>query len=389
MGRPVLASLAGMGHPAPRHALCRTTRLAGAAAALLLPSLHMAASISKTPFGTMPDGTTVDLYTLTNAGGMVCKVITYGAAITELHVPDREGKLGDVVLGFDNLAQYVSESPCFGAVVGRVANRIARGRFKVDGKTYQLAINNPPNTLHGGLRGFDKVVWGAQGSDGPGGPSVAFSHVSPDGDQGFPGALTVRMTYTLTDRNEVRFDYQATTDRTTPVNLANHSYFNLACGGDVRAQVLQLKASKYTPTDAGQIPTGVIADVAGGPLDFTLAKPIGRDLERVPGNTRGYDHNFVIDAGGRGVVLAALARDPASGRSMEVLTDQPGVQLYTGNNLDGSIFGKHGDNYPIHCAFCLETQHYPDSVNHPGFPSTLLHPGETFRSTTVYRFSAR
>ena len=283
----------------------------------------MAASTSKSPYGTLPDGTAVDLYTLTNAHGLVCKVITYGAAITELHVPDRSGRMGDVVLGFDNLAQYVSDSPCFGAAVGRVANRIANGRFTLDGRTYTLAINNPPNTLHGGLRGFDKLVWKAEAADGPAGPAVALTLVSPDGNEGFPGTLTVRMTYTLTNKDELRLDYEATTDKATPVNLTNHSYFNLACSGDVLRQVLQMNASRYTPSDATLIPTGVIADVAGGPLDFTQAKPIGRDLLRVPGNTHGYDHNYVIDGGGRGLVLAARATDPASGRSMEVLTDQP------------------------------------------------------------------
>jgi aldose 1-epimerase len=213
--------------------------------------------------------------------------------------------------------------------------------------------------------------------------------VSPDGDEGFPGTLTVRMTYTLTNANELRFDYEATTDKATPVNLTNHSYFNLACRGDVLGQVLQMRASRYTPSDPTQIPTGVIADVAGGPLDFTQAKPIGRDLRRVPGGTNGYDHNFVIDGGGRGLVPAARAEDPASGRVMEVLTDQPGVQLYTGNGLKGAFVGKYGEAYPAHAAFCLETQHYPDSVNKPGFPSTILRPGETFRSTTLYRFSAK
>ena len=348
--------------------------------------MTMTASTSRSPYGTMPDGTPVELFTLTNAHGLVCKVITYGAAITELHVPDRNGTLGDVVLGFDNLGQYLSDSPCFGAVVGRVANRIAKGRFTLDGKTYALAVNNGPNTLHGGIRGFDKLVWGARAADGPDGPAVVFSHVSPDGDEGFPGALTVRMTYTLTNENELRFDYEATADKATPVNLTNHSYFNLAGRGDVLGQVLEIKASRYTPADPTQIPTGVIADVAGGPLDFTQAKPIGRDLARVHG---GYDHNFVIDGGGHGVVLAARAEDPSSGRAVEVWTDQPGVQLYTSNGLKGAFVGKYGEAYGAHAAFCLETQHYPDSVNKPGFPSTLLRPGETFRSTTVYRFSAK
>ncbi len=349
----------------------------------------MAASISKSAYGTMPDGRAVDLYTLTNADGLVCKVINYGGIITELHVPDRTGKLGDVVLGFNNLAQYVARNPFFGCVVGRVANRIANGRFILDGKTYSLPINKAPNCLHGGPKGFDKAVWKAELMDGPNGPAVEFRHLSPDGDEGFPGALSVRMTYTLTNRNELRIDYEATTDRTTPVNLTNHSYFNLACVGDVLGQVLELKAARYTPADDNMIPTGIIADVAGGPLDFTQAKPIGRDLKRVTGKTNGYDHNFVIDGGGRGVVVAAKAHDPASGRSMEVSTDQPGVQLYSSNDFDGTLAGKGGVIFQLHTAFCLETQHYPDSVNKPGFPSTILRLGETYRTTTIYAFDAK
>jgi aldose 1-epimerase len=349
----------------------------------------MAASISKSAYGTTPDGRAVDLYTLTNAAGLVCKVITYGAIITELHVPDRSGKLGDIVLGFDNLAQYATKNPFFGCVVGRVANRIANGRFSLDGKTYTLPINKGPNCLHGGNKGFDKAVWKAQPLDAPEGPAVIFTHVSPDGDEGFPGALSVRMTYTLTNANELRFDYEATTDKTTPVNLTNHSYFNLAGHGDVMAQVLQLRAGRYTPSDDTMIPTGVIADVAGGPLDFTQAKPIGRDLKRVTGKTNGYDHNFVIDGGGRGVVAAASAHDPESGRSMQVSTDQPAVQLYSSNDFDGTLAGKGGVIFQLHTAFCLETQHYPDSVNKPSFPSTILRPGKTYRSTTIYAFAAK
>jgi aldose 1-epimerase len=349
----------------------------------------MAASISKSAYGTTPNGADVDLYTLTNAGGLVCKVITYGAIITELHVPDRAGSLGDIVLGFDNLAQYVAQNPYFGCVVGRFANRIAKGRFTLEGKPYTLAVNNGPNSLHGGKNGFDKVVWAAQAIDGPGGPSVVFTHVSPDGDEGYPGRLSVRMTYTLTNENELRFDYEATTDRTTPVNLTNHSYFNLACKGDVMGQVLELKASKHTPADSSMIPTGVVADVAGGPLDFTQAKPIGRDIGKVTDKTNGYDHNFVIDGGGHSVVLAARAKDPGSGRSMEVWTDQPAIQLYSSNDFDGKLAGKGGVIFKLRSAFCLETQHYPDSVNRPEFPSTLLYPGKTFRSTTLYRFAAK
>jgi aldose 1-epimerase len=337
----------------------------------------------------MPDGAAVELYTLTNAGGLVCKVITYGAVITELDVPDRAGSLGDVVLGFDNLPQYIRESPCFGAVIGRVANRIAKGRFVVDGNAYTLAINNPPNSIHGGLRGFDKIVWRAEASEAPDGPSIVFEHVSPDGDQGFPGALSVRMTYTLTNANELRIDYEATTDKATPVNLTNHSYFNLAGGGDVLGHMLQIKAHLYTPVDSGLIPTGALANVAGGPLDFTQAKPIGRDIQAFAETTRGYDHNFVIDGGGGGLVLAARVHEPVTGRALEVVTDQPGVQLYTSNGFNGTLVGKRGAAYPLHGAFCLETQHYPDSINKPGFPSTLLRPGETFRSTTIYRFSTK
>jgi aldose 1-epimerase len=349
----------------------------------------MSASIARSPYGTLPDGTAVELFTLTNAAGMVCKVITYGATITELHVPDRGGRMGDIVLGFDNLGQYLKESPYFGCVVGRYANRIARGRFTVDGKTYTLAINNPPNTLHGGIKGFDKVVWSAEGRETAEGPSVEFQHVSLDGDEGFPGTLTVRLTYSLTNGGDLRLDYSAVTDKATPVNLTNHSYFNLACGGDVLGHELLLRASRYTPVDAGLIPTGAIAGVAGGPLDFTQAKAIGRDIGRIPGNTRGYDHNFVVDGGGVSVVLAARVYEPLSGRTMEVLTDQPGVQLYTANGFNGTLAGKYGATFPVHGAVCLETQHYPDSVNEPSFPSTLLRPGETFHSTTIYRFSAR
>jgi aldose 1-epimerase len=350
----------------------------------------MAASIAKSTFGKMPDGASVELYTLTNASGLVCRAITYGAIITELHVPDRSGALGDVVLGFDNLGQYVREnSPYMGAVIGRVANRVAKARFTLDGRTYTLAANNGVNTLHGGIRGFDKVVWRAEAQETPDGPSVLFSLASPDGDEGFPGTLRTRVRYTLTNANELRIDYEATTDKATPVNLTNHSYFNLACTCDIKGHVLQLGAGRYTVPDADGIPTGAIEAVSGGPLDFTRAKPVGRDLMRAPGGFRGYDHNFVIDRGGAGLALAARLHEPGSGRTMEVLTDQPGVQFYTGNNLDGTLTGKRGVTYPMHAALCLETQHFPDSINHPSFPTTLLRPGETFRSTTVHRFSAR
>jgi aldose 1-epimerase len=349
----------------------------------------MAARISQSPYGTTPDGTAVELYTLTNAHGLVCKLITYGAAITELHVPDKHGKLVDVVLGFDNLTQYLNDSPCFGATVGRVANRIAHGQFTLDGQTYTLPVNDPPNTLHGGPKGFDKLIWSAAPVESPQGPAVAFTLVSPAGQEGFPGTLQVKVTYTLTEADEVQIEFAATTNQTTPVNLTNHSYFNLAGSGTAEGHLLQIFASRYTATDDTQIPTGVLAAVAGGPLDFTIAKTIGRDIHRVPDCKIGYDHNYVIDGGGKGMVLAARAQDPASGRTMDVVTDQPGIQFYSANKFYGTLVGKYGQAYPFHGALCLETQHFPDSVNHPGFPSTLLRPGETFRSTTIYRFTAR
>jgi aldose 1-epimerase len=350
----------------------------------------MATPITKVPFGKTPDGTVVDLYTLTNSHGLVCKVITYGAIITELLVPDRIGKMGDIVLGLDSVDAYVrGNSPYLGAVIGRVTNRIGRGRFTLDGKTYQLPVNNGKNTLHGGLKGFDKVVWSAEADDSADGPSVVFTHVSPDGAEGFPGNLTVRMRYTLTNGDELRFDYEATTDKPTAVNLTNHSYFNLACSGTIHSHVLQVKASKHTATTDDQIPTGVLESVLGGPLDFTSPKPLGKDLDAAPGGQRGYDHNYVIDGGGQNLVLAARLHEPNSGRTIEVSTDQPAVQVYTGNNLDGSVVGKRGLPLVMHGAVCLETQHFPDSVNHPHFPSTILRPGETFRSTTIYRFATK
>jgi aldose 1-epimerase len=378
--------------PMPRTTLVRAVRILGAAAALLLSPLPMAAKITQSAFGTMPDGTAISLYTLTNANGLVCKVIPLGAAITELYVPDRTGRLGDVVLGFDNLPQYIRDSPCFGAVCGRVANRVANARFTLDGKTYQLDVNDPPNSLHGGKKGFNTVVWNAEPVESPAGPSIVLSHVSPDGDGGYPGTISIRMTYTLTDGNELRIDYEATTDKATPVNLTNHSYFNLAGTGDVLGHVLQLNAKKVTPTRPDLIPTGEIADIAGGPLDFTKPKAIGRDLgkiDRTPGETPGYNHCYVIEGGGRDLVLAARVYEPVTGRTMEVLTDQPAVQLYTSNSFDGSLVGKRGWAFPLYGGLCLETEHYPDSVNHPGFPTTILRPGEKLHSTTIYRFATK
>lgn len=344
------------------------------------------AKITKSNFGKLPDGTAVELYTLSNSGGITCKIITYGGIITELHVPDKNGRAGNIVLGFDNLEQYLAGHPYFGAIIGRFGNRIAKGRFTLEGKTHSLAINNGPNHLHGGLKGFDKVIWKATPSETADSASLKLTYTSADGEEGYPGKLDITVTYTLTDKNELRIDYQAVTDKATPVNLTNHSYFNLAGSGDVLGHELTLTAKSITATDDTLIPTGEIKSVKGTPFDFTTAKTIGKDiapLYALPHN--GYDHNFVLEQG-KGVALAARVVEPKSGRVMEVLTTEPGVQLYTGNFLPelkctgGTVFGKHG-------GFCLETQHYPDSVNHPNFPSVILKPGQELRSTTVHRFS--
>jgi aldose 1-epimerase len=348
------------------------------------------AGVTKTDFG-KADGKSVELYTLTNAKGMKATVMTYGATLTGLWVPDRDGKLADVVLGFDDLQGYFKGHPFFGSTVGRVANRIAKGKFTLDGKDYKLFVNNGPNTLHGGQKGFDKQIWTAAPVPGKGGPAVKFTYTSPDGEEGYPGKLTASVTYTLTNDNELRLDYEATTDKATPVNLTNHSYFNLAGQGTatILGHELTLEADKYTPPDDTLIPTGEIKTVKGTPLDFTTPHTIGERIDQLKGDPRGYDHNFVLNSGGKKLASAARVREPKSGRVMEVLTTEPGVQLYTSNFLDGKLKGKGGVAYPQYGALCLETQHFPDSVNHTNFPSTILRPGETFRSTTVYRFSAK
>jgi aldose 1-epimerase len=351
-----------------------------------------AMNIQKSDFGKTKEGEAVDLYTLTNKHGMVAKVATYGATLTELWVPDKAGQKADVVLGFDNIRDYQDKSPFFGATAGRIANRIAKGKFSIDGKEYQVAVNNPPNHLHGGPKGFDKQIWRAEPSDSGKGASVRFTYVSPDMDQGFPGKLTTHVTYTLTDDNELRIHYEATTDKDTIVNLTNHSYFNLhgsGSGKDILDHVLKLYADNYTPVDDTLIPTGEIKSVKGSIFDFTTPKPIGQDIEKTPGTPNGYDHNYVINGKAGDLRPAARVEDPDTGRVMEVRTDQPGVQFYTGNFLDGTITGIGGKPYPKHYAFCLETQHFPDSVNHPKFPTTLLKPGETFKSTTVFKFSTK
>lgn len=341
--------------------------------------------IVRSEFGRTPDGKIGELFTLTNSNGVMLKLTNYGARVTELHVPDRKGQLANVTLGFDHFAGYLGDQPYFGTIVGRVVNRIARGTFKIAGKTYQITTNIGPNTLHGGKIGIDRALWKSTPIDREDGPGVDFSHTSPDGDQGFPGNLAVAARYTLTHDNALRVELEASTDRTTPVNLSNHAYFNLAGAGSglIYDHVLTLHASHYTPVNEELIPTGEIRPVAGTIMDFTKPTPIGQRIHDVPGG--GYDHNYVLHHVTGKPILVAKTYDPTSGRTMDVLTTQPGIQFYAGNSLDGSFTGL-GGKYVKHGAFCLETQHFPDSVNHPHFPSTLLRPGETYRHTTIYKF---
>jgi aldose 1-epimerase len=347
--------------------------------------------VARAPFGRLPDRTQVDGYTIRNARGTSMHVINYGAIITSLRTRDAQGRFDDIVLGFDDLDGYLKESPYFGAIVGRYANRIAKGRFSLGGRTYQLPVNNGPNSLHGGTRGFDKVVWRATGFENDTAAGVVLTHVSPDGDMGYPGRMEVRVTYTLTDSDELIVDYHATTTRPTPVNLSQHSYFNLAGGGqrDILGHLLQLEASRYTPVDSTLIPTGELAPVAGTPFDFRTATAIGARIGESHQQLRfggGYDHNFVLDRRGGGLQHAARVVEPQTGRTLDVFTDQPGLQFYSGNFLDGSIHGKAGRSYAHRYGFCLETQRFPDSPNQAAFPTTILRPGERYQSRTVFRF---
>lgn len=355
------------------------------------------AMISHEPFGEV-DGKEVTLYTLTNANGVEAKVIDYGGIIQSLVVPDSEGNMEDIVLGFDSVDKYIEKSPYFGAIVGRYANRIANGKFTLDGTTYELPINNRPGgmpcSLHGGNKGFNSVVWDSEAVEADGAVGVELNYLSEDGEQGYPGNLNVTVTYWLTNDNELRVVYEATTDKATVVNLSQHSYFNLDGEGDgkILDHKLTLNASHYTPVNKGLIPTGEIAPVEVTPFDFTEPHKIG---ERIDADHKqielggGYDHNFVLDHEMGELGLAAEVVEPDTGRVMKVYTDQPGVQFYTGNFLNGSLAGKSGQPYLKRGAFCLETQHYPDSPNQPKFPSTVLRPGEKFESTTVFKFSAK
>ena len=350
------------------------------------PNPNMA-NITKSSFGKTTDGQETVLYTLTNSRGAVAKISDYGAILVELRMPDRDGHIADIVAGFDNVEQYQKSSPFFGATVGRVANRIAKGTFELDGKTYHTAINNGPNTLHGGNVGFDKKIWKAEPMLSSDGPSVRFTYVSPDMEENFPGTLNTTVTYTLRNDNALRIDYRATTDKPTILNLTNHSYFNLSAfqSPTILNEVLTLNADKYTPADDTLIPTGEIKSVRGTPYDFTTPHPIGQRISQTDG---GYDTNFVINGGGQGqMVHCAHVEDPQSGRVMDVSTTQPGVQLYTSNFVDGSLTGNGGHRYVKHGMFCLETQDFPDAINHPNFPSPILRPGQVYNQTTIFKFS--
>lgn len=361
--------------------------LAGAPAAA--PAQGGKATVQQTDYGKLRDGTAVDLYTLTNAHGVVARVITYGGILTEWHVPGRDGKMADVVLGCPDLKTYEAGHPFFGAIAGRVANRIANARFTLDGHDYRLAANSGAHALHGGRKGFDKYVWHAEPAPAEDGAAVRLTRTSPDGEEGYPGNLKVAVRYTLTDRDELRIDYEATTDRPTPVNLTNHTYFNLAghASGTVLDQVMTIAADRYTPADETLVPTGRIEPVKGTPFDFTRPTVIGSRFGELKGKPVGYDTNYVLNAAGKLLEVAARAQDPHSGRVLEMHTTEPGVQFYTGNFLDGKQPGKGGVRYGQYAGFCLEAQHFPDAVHHPNFPPIVLRPGETYKQTTIYRFS--
>jgi len=348
--------------------------------------------VTKEIFGVAPSGQPIYLYTLRNSQGVQAAITNYGGRIVSLKTPDRKGKFDDIVLGFDSLQEYLHDNPFFGALVGRYANRIANGQFTLDGVKYELARNNGPNTLHGGLKGFDKKIWSAQAAEDKDGPELVLHYFSKDGEEGFPGDLNVTVTYTLTENNELRIDYQATTDKDTVLNLTNHSYFNLSghAGGRILEDVAMINADKFLPTDQNLIPTGEIRSVAGTPFDFRKPTAIGARIDDKDPQleaAKGYDQTFVLNRIGAGPSFAARVMDPHSGRVLEVLTTQPGVQFYTANHMQGPVRGKGGAVYGFRSAFCLETQHFPDSPNKPNFPSTELKPGERFHSITIFKFS--
>jgi len=353
--------------------------------------------IKRSVFGKTPDGKQVDLYTLTNSKGIEVGIMTFGGTVVSLKVPDRNGKLGDIVLGHDSLEPYLlpdhKGSPYFGCIIGRYGNRIAKGRFQLDGKTYTLATNDGENHLHGGKEGFDRKLWKAKPIKGKDYVALALTYTSPDMEEGYPGTLKVKVTYTLTEEDELKIDYEATTDKPTICNLTNHNYYNLTCGQrDILDHELMIVADQFTPVASGLIPTGQFQSVEGTPMDFRESKPIGRDINADDQQLRlggGYDHNWVLRKKGGELALAARLYEPTSGRVMEIYTTEPGLQFYSGNFLDGSIRGKGGVAYKHRWGLCLETQHFPDSPNKPDWPSTVLRPGQVYRSTTVHRFTTR
>ena len=353
-----------------------------------------ARGITKEAWGKTADGQAVDLYTLTNASGASVKIATLGGTVVAINVPDKAGTLGNVVLGFDTLEGYLKPHPFFGVLVGRYGNRIGKAQFAIDGVTYTLAKNNGENSLHGGRKGFDKYVWKTREVPSKDGLAIEMTHVSPDGDEGFPGTLSATVVYTWTDANGLRIDYTATTDKPTVVNLTNHSYFNLSAGASptILDHQLQIMADRFTPVDKGLIPTGELRLVAGTPFDFTKGRKIGESIDLMKDEQiafgGGYDHNFVLNGQTGTMRPAARVTEPTSGRVMEMSTDEPGVQFYTGNFLDGSITGRGGTKYVKRSGFCLETQHFPDSPNKPAFPSVVLRPGQTYKTSTQYTFSA-
>jgi len=366
-----------------------TTAAADSAAATGTSASAMSTSAS---FGKATDGTEVQLFTLTNAAGLKATISTYGGTLTSLLVPDKDGKLSDVILGFDNVSGYLSPefkkaNPYFGALIGRYGNRIAKGKFTIEGHAYQVGVNNNGNSLHGGNVGFNQKIWTAKPGTSADGQTLTLTYLSKDGEEGYPGNLTVTVVYTLTAANALKIDYTATTDKATPVNLTNHAYFNLALGQsqDVLAHQVTIPADRYTVVDDKLIPTGELKPVKGTPFDFTTPHAIGERIAQVPG---GYDHNWVLNQA-TGQHSAATVYEPTTGRTLEVTTDEPGVQFYTGNFLDGSLKGKNGVVYGQHAGFCLETQHFPDSPNQPKFPSTVLKPRQTYHTTTSYTFGVR
>ena len=348
--------------------------------------------VTKQSFGTSPDGKPVDIFTLRNRRGMEARICNYGGIVTSLKVPDRNGQFGDVVLGYDNLDGYIKSSPYFGCLVGRYGNRIAKGKFKLNGQEYTLATNNYPNALHGGIKGFDKVVWDAKILATPEGPGLELRYLSKDGEEGYPGNLSVTAVYTLTDDNGLKLDYHATTDKDTVVNLTQHSYFNLAQRGDILGHVVMMPADRFTPVDSTLIPTGELRPVQGTPFDFRTPTAIGTRIQQDDQQLKfgnGYDHNWVFTKNTGQLTLLARVTEPTTGRVLEVLSTEPGLQFYSGNFLDGTITGKGGWTYQFRNGFCMEPQHYPDSPNQSAFPSTVLKPGQVYRNTIIYRFSTR